>query len=123
MKRDDVVLYGISTCDTVRKARRWLDAHAVNYLYHDLRKDGLTRTHIERWSRLVGWEELLNRSSRTFKALPPEASRNLDASHALQLMLDHPTLVRRPICEHGARLLIGFKPERYAAHFVTEMAF
>lgn len=107
-------IYGIKTCDTVRRARSWLDSRGISYVFHDFRVEGLDRTLIEEWRGRVGWEILLNRSSATFRALPEARKASLDDEQALELMLEFPTLVKRPILATGEVIAVGFKPDRYA---------
>lgn len=108
-----IVVYGIKNCDTVKKARKWLEAQDLEHRFHDVRVDGLQPAKLAAWSVAVGWERLLNRSGTTFRRLPPERAAALDEAAALALMLEQPTLIRRPILEAGDRLLVGFKPAEY----------
>lgn len=108
-------LYGIPNCDTVKKARVWLDQHGVAYTFHDYKKAGIDRTRLQAWVEAHGWETVLNRAGTTFRALPDEAKANLDADKAIALMLAQPSMIKRPVLDLGDRTLVGFKPERYAA--------
>ena len=108
-------LYGIRNCDTMKKAWTWLDQHAVAYDFHDYKKAGLDRATLESWVRQVGWEALLNRSGTTFRKLPESDRQNLDEAKAVALMLAQPSMIKRPVLEIGERLLVGFRPEAYAA--------
>lgn len=112
-----ITLYGIKNCDTVRKARRWLEQHAIDYRFHDLRDDGLTRARLSAWDRDLGWEALLNRRSTTWRQLPATQRDGLDRATALDLMLKHPTLIRRPVLEIDKRHYVGFKDDQYAQLF------
>lgn len=112
-----VTLYGITTCDTVRKARAWLDGRGVAYAFHDYRAAGIDRARLKRWCAEVGWERLVNRSSTTFRGLGAADRESLDEGRAIALMLAHPTLIKRPVVEGAGPLLVGFKPEIYAAAF------
>ncbi|GBR45820.1 ArsC family reductase [Neokomagataea thailandica] len=113
-----IILYGIKTCDTVRKACRWLDAAGIAYQYHDFRKDGLTRDVLESWLPQVGWETLLNRGGMTYRKLSVEEKECFSADTALEMFLEQPTLMRRPIMVKGGKVLhLGFKPEQYDALF------
>ncbi|HHM04708.1 MAG TPA: ArsC family reductase [Gammaproteobacteria bacterium] len=103
-----VTLYGIKNCDTVRRARRWLDAQGVAYRFHDLRADGLNDTRLRAWARQVGWESLLNRRSATWRRLPATTRESLDEQSALRLMLKEPTLIKRPVLDTGGRVRVGF---------------
>ena len=110
-------LYGIKNCDTVRKARRWLDGHAVDYRFHDLREDGLTRTRLNAWVGDLGWETLLNRRSTTWRQLPAAQREALDRATAMDLMLEHPALIKRPVLEIGKRHYVGFSEGHYSELF------
>lgn len=112
-----ITLYGIRSCDTVRKARRWLDQHNIEYTYHDLREDGLSRARAGAWIEALGHDGLVNRRSATWKTLPAELRDNLDDRQALAAVLDHPTLIKRPVLDTGSELHTGFSPERYQALF------
>jgi Spx/MgsR family transcriptional regulator len=112
-----VILYGIRTCDTVRKARRWLDEHQVEYRYHDLRDDGLTAALLDNWIRELGWENLLNRRSTAWRQLPQAQRSHLDAATAKAIMLQHPTIIRRPVVDLGTVRNLGFSAARFAALF------
>jgi arsenate reductase (glutaredoxin) len=109
-----VTIYGITTCDTVRKARAWLDGKGVAYRFHDFRKDGLDAKTLGQWLDALGWEAVLNKAGTSFRALPEADKAGLDRAKATALILANPTLVKRPILETGAEVLVGFKPEIYA---------
>jgi len=108
-----VTLYGIRNCDTMKKARAWLDAKGVAYTFHDYKAEGIDQARLEGWVRAVGWETLLNRAGTTFRKLPEADRANLDESKALALMLAQPSIIKRPVLDLGGRLMIGFKPEQY----------
>ena len=108
-----VTIYGIKACDTMRKARDWLDAHGVAYAFHDYKVSGVDRARLERWVGQVGWETLLNRAGTTFRKLPDEARSGLDAQKAIGLMLEQPSMIKRPVLDLGGKLVVGFKPETY----------
>ena len=108
-------IYGIKNCDTMKKARAWLDDHGVKYDFHDYKTAGIERDRLERWSKKVGWETLLNRAGTTFKKLPDSAKANLTEAKAVKLMLEQPSMIKRPVLERGKTLLVGFSPEKYAA--------
>lgn len=112
-----VTLYGIPNCDTVKKARAWLDANRVAYAFHDYKKAGIDRTRLDSWVAKVGWEPLLNRAGTTFRALPDGDKVGVDAQKAIALMLAQPSMIKRPVVETGAGLLMGFRPEAYAEAF------
>ena len=108
-------IYGIPNCDTMKKARAWLDAHGVSYTFHDYKKSGIDRATLEKWAGVVGWETLLNRAGTTFRKLPDSAKTGLTEARALKLMLEQPSMIKRPVLEQGRTLLVGFNEERYSA--------
>ncbi len=110
-----VTIYGIKNCDTMKKARAWLDKRGVDYAFHDYKTAGIDRERLERWSKKLGWETLLNRAGTTFRKLPDKDKAGLDAGKAIALMLDQPSMIKRPVLDlGGGKLLVGFKPEIYA---------
>jgi arsenate reductase len=109
-----VTLYGIRNCDTMKKARAWLEARGVAYAFHDYKVAGIERGRIEGWARAVGWETLLNRAGTTFRKLPEAEREGLTERTALALMLAQPSMIRRPVLDVGGRLLVGFRPAQYA---------
>ena len=113
----NVTIYGIKNCDTMKKARAWLDKYGVAYDFHDYKSAGIARGALENWTRAVGWETLLNRSGRTFRALPPKDQEALSEKKALALMAAQPAMIKRPVLDIGGELLVGFKPEQYAKAF------
>ena len=110
-----LTLYGIPSCDTVKKARVWLDQHGVAFAFHDYKKAGIARQRLEGWVAEYGWETVLNRTGTTFRVLPDADKADLDADKAVTLMLAQPSMIKRPVLDMGDRTLVGFKPERYAA--------
>ena len=112
-----LTLYGIKNCDTMKKARAWLDARGVAYTFHDYKVEGIDRARLEGWARSVGWETLLNRAGTTFRKLPEADKSGLDEGKALALMLDQPSMIKRPVLDFNGRILVGFKPEQYEAAF------
>jgi Spx/MgsR family transcriptional regulator len=108
-----ITVYGIPNCDTVKKARAWLDAHGLCYAFHDYKKVGADPGKLNRWCDVVGWEALLNRSGTTFKKLSEADRTGLDRPKALALMLANPSVIRRPVVEHPGGLLVGFKSETW----------
>lgn len=112
-----VTLYGIKQCDTMKKARAWLDAHGVAYAFHDYKTAGLDRARLSSWIELVGWETLLNRAGTTFRKLPDGDKTGLDAGKAAALMLAQPSLIKRPVLETAVTILVGFKPDAYGRAF------
>jgi arsenate reductase (glutaredoxin) len=116
-KAKSVTIYGIKNCDTMKKARTWLDGHGVAYAFHDYKAAGIERGVLEGWAREVGWETLLNRAGRTFRMLPEKEQTGVTEKKAIGLMLDQPSMIKRPVLDVGGRLLVGFKPEQYAKVF------
>jgi Spx/MgsR family transcriptional regulator len=112
-----VTIYGIKNCDTMKKARGWLDQHGVVHAFHDYKAAGIERGRLEAWSRDVGWETLLNRAGTTFRALPDKDKDGLTENKAIALMMAQPAMIKRPVLDVGGRLLVGFKPEQYAKTF------
>ncbi|WP_022720699.1 ArsC family reductase [Rhodopseudomonas sp. B29] len=112
-----ITIYGIKNCDTMKKARAWLDQHGVAYAFHDYKTAGVDRAHLDRWAKEVGWETLLNRAGTTFKKLPDADKEGLTEAKAIALMLAQPSMIKRPVLEQGGKLLVGFKPEIYAKAF------
>lgn len=108
-----ITIYGITTCDTVKKARVWLEGHDVAYRFHDFRADGLDAMRLDGWVGKVGWEKLLNKASTTFRELADKDKQGLDEKKAKALMLTKPTMIKRPVLEVGDRVLVGFKPDGY----------
>ena len=108
-------IYGIKNCDTMKKARAWLDGRGVAYAFHDYKASGIERARLEGWARVVGWEALLNRSGTTFRKLPEAEKAGLDAAKAIALMRAQPSMIKRPVLEAGGRLLVGFKPDAWEA--------
>jgi len=103
-----VTIFGIRNCDTVRKARRWLDGHAVEYSFHDVRSDGLSRTQLEGWVEMLGWENLLNRRGTTWRKLPQAVRDTINKRAAVKLMLEQPAMIKRPVLDLGNSLHLGF---------------
>jgi arsenate reductase len=109
-------IYGIKACDTMQKARAWLTGHGIAYDFHDYKIQGVDRARLEGWARQVGWEVLLNRSGTTFRKLPDADRADLSEAKAIGLMLAQPSMIKRPVLETGGGLIVGFKPDVYAAH-------
>jgi arsenate reductase len=116
-KSKQITIYGIKNCDTVKKARTWLDAHDVAYVFHDYKAEGIDKASLERWAKEVGWEVLLNRAGTTFRALPEKDKQGLNEKKAIALMLAQPSMIKRPVLDVGAKLLVGFKPDVYETRF------
>ena len=112
-----VTLYGIRNCDTMKKARAWLDGQGIAYLFHDYKAAGIERSRLEAWADGLGWETLINRSGTTFRKLPDADRANLDRARVIALMLAQPSMIKRPVLEAGAAPIVGFNPERYAEAF------
>ncbi|MFN3943357.1 MAG: ArsC family reductase [Allosphingosinicella sp.] len=110
-------LYGIRNCDTVKKARAWLDARGVAHDFHDYKTAGVDEGRLRAWTDEFGWERLLNRAGTTFRKLPEADREGLDRDKAVRLMLAHPSTIRRPVLDLGDRRLLGFKPELYESAF------
>jgi arsenate reductase (glutaredoxin) len=114
-----VTIYGIKNCDTMKKARAWLDARGIAYTFHDYAASGIERTQLQRWARDVGWERLCNRAGTTFRKLPDADTRDLNETKALDLMVAKPSMIKRPVLIIGnggrerERILVGFSPETY----------
>jgi arsenate reductase len=108
-------IYGIKNCDTMKKARIWLDAHGVGYAFHDYKTAGIDAATLQAWAKAVGWETLLNRAGTTFRKLPEADRTELTEAKAIALMLAQPSMIKRPVLDFGGRLTVGFKPEIYAA--------
>jgi arsenate reductase len=106
-------LYGIRNCDTVKKARAWLEEKGVEYRFHDYKVSGVERDRLDRWCNDLGWEKLVNRAGVTFRKLSDSQKNLANAEQAMAVMLAHPSVIKRPVLEHGDRLVVGFKPELY----------
>ena len=112
-----VTLHGIKACDTMKKARDWLDGHGVAYGFHDYKVAGINPATLEGWAGKVGWEVLLNKNGTTFRKLPEADKTDLDAARAIALMLAQPSMIKRPVLDVDGALTVGFKPEVYARVF------
>ena len=108
-------LYGIPNCDTVKKARRWLDAQGIGYDFHDYKKEGADAGKLAAWSDAVGWEVLLNKRGTTFRKLPDSDKSDIDRDKAIALMLQHPSLIKRPVVDHEGGILVGFVEDEWKA--------
>ncbi|WP_315777446.1 MULTISPECIES: ArsC family reductase [unclassified Bradyrhizobium] len=109
-----ITIYGIKNCDTMKKARAWLDDHGVAYQFHDYKTAGIDKAKLKAWSDELGWEVLLNRAGTTFKKLPDADKDGLTESKAIALMLAQPSMIKRPVLDLGGRRVVGFKPDLYA---------
>lgn len=103
----------------MKKARAWLDGHGVEYTFHDYKAEGIDAAHLRRWAAEVGWETVLNRAGTTFRKLPDARKAGLDEGKAIALMLEQPSMIKRPVLEVGGRLVVGFKAEQYAEVFAA----
>jgi arsenate reductase len=112
-----VAIYGIKNCDTMKKARGWLDAHGVAYAFHDYKASGIDRATLVGWVAEHGWQTILNRAGTTFRKLPDANRDGLDEGRAIDLMLAQPSMIKRPVLDLGGSTLVGFRPEAYAAAF------
>jgi arsenate reductase len=109
------ILYGIKACDTMKKARVWLETAGVAHEFHDYKVRGIDRARLEAWVKEFGWETVLNRAGTTFRKLPEAERQGVDANRAVDLMLAQPSMIKRPILDLGERRIVGFRPEVYAA--------
>ena len=112
-----VIIYGIKNCDTMKKARTWLEDRGIEYAFHDYKKEGLDAATLDRFLKDVEWEKLLNRAGTTFRKLPEDERQNVDAAKARELMLAQPSMVKRPVIDKDGKLTVGFKPDQYEAFF------
>lgn len=110
-------LYGIRNCDTVKKARKWLDDNGIQYEFHDFKKDGLDESLLSRWEQAIGWEDLINRRGTTWRKLPDELRDNISAQTAHDIMLDNPSIIKRPVVESGDSISVGFKADDWEKRF------
>jgi len=108
-----ITIYGIKNCETMKKARAWLEKHGVAYAFHDYKTAGIERERLEGWARAVGWETLLNRAGTTFRKLPDKDKASITEKKAIALMLDQPSMIKRPVLDVKGKLIVGFKPETY----------
>jgi arsenate reductase len=113
-------MYGIKNCDTIKKARKWLEDHGVAYDFHDYKASGIDAARLKKWSDALGWQAVLNRAGTTFRALPDAEKQGLDQDKAIALMIAQPSMIKRPMVEHGGKLLLGFKPAEYEAAFAAQ---
>jgi arsenate reductase len=112
-----VTIYGIKNCDTMKKARAWLDKRGVAYSFHDYKTEGVAKSDLETWMKAVGWEVLLNRAGTTFRKLPDKEKDGVTEKKALALMLAQPSMIKRPVLDVGGKITVGFKPEIYEKLF------
>ncbi len=112
-----ITLHGIKNCDTMKKARAWLDGQSVAYAFHDYKTAGIDAATLRGWAAKVGWDKLLNRAGTTFRGLADADKADIDEAKAIALMVANPSLIKRPVLVRGDQVLIGFKPDQYAAFF------
>ena len=110
-----ITIYGIKNCDTMKKARAFLDRKGIAYAFHDYKTQGIDKAKLEGWVRKAGWDRLLNRAGTTFRTLPEKDKEGLTEAKAIKLMLAQPSMIKRPVLElGGGRIVVGFRPEDYA---------
>ncbi|MGD8236863.1 MAG: ArsC family reductase [Chromatiales bacterium] len=110
-------LYGIPNCDTMKKARKWLADNGVEYAFHDYKKLGIERKQLDAWIKAVGWETLLNRRGMMWRKVPDDVKASIDEQSAIRLMLETPSIIKRPVLEAKGKVIVGFKPETYEELF------
>ena len=108
-----IKMYGIPNCDTIKKARKWLDNNAIDYDFHNYKKDGVPEKQLKKWIKDKGWEVLLNKRGTTWRKLDDKTKNSVNEKSAIRIMLDNPAIIKRPVLESGKTLLIGFKDEDY----------
>ncbi len=113
----EVAVWGIPNCDTMKKARRWLDEHGVEYTFHDYAKAGIDADKLQAWSDKVGWDQLLNRRGTTYRKLDESDRSGIDEAKAIRLMAEHPSLIKRPVIERGDEIVVGFDDTLYTKLF------
>ncbi|MGI1678542.1 MAG: ArsC family reductase [Cellvibrionaceae bacterium] len=112
-----ITVYGIPNCDTVKKAKKWLEKQDINYSFHDFRKDGLTQKQVKTWIAEIGLDQLVNKRSTTWKTLPKKQQESFDEKSAVTLIVENPTLIKRPLIDNGKQKAVGFNEEKYLALF------
>lgn len=117
MSARKTVVYGIKNCDTMKKARAWLDAHGVAYEFHDYKTAGIDKGTLAAWAKDLGWETLLNRAGTTFRKLGDKDKEGLTEAKAIKLMIDQPSMIKRPVVDRNGKLLVGFKPAEFEKAF------
>lgn len=110
-------MYGIKNCDTIKKARKWLDEKSIDYTFHDYKKDGTNETLFRDWLSSLGWEAVINRRGTTWRKLPEEQKNSMDNNSALAVMMENPSIIKRPLLEHEGKRILGFKAEEYESAF------
>ncbi len=117
LENDLVTIYGISNCDTVKKARAWLGENAIAYRFHDLNKAGIDEDRLRSWVEELGWEALLNRRGMMWRNLPQGIKEGIDEQAAVKVMLETPSIIKRPLLDTGTAKYVGFNPQQYAQIF------
>lgn len=112
-----IIMYGIKNCDTIKKARGWLEGRGISYVFHDYKTSGIDRGRLTDWADELGWEKLLNRAGTTFRKLPDSDRENIDRDKAITLMLAQPSMIKRPLLDLGDRRIAGFKSSEYESAF------
>ena len=112
-----MILYGISNCDTVKKAKNWLETNNLDYRFHDFRKQGLESETVQDWLNQIPWEKLLNKRSTTWRNLDPEAQQSVNAETVVQLLVENPTLIKRPVLKVNGIINVGFNTDTYQGIF------
>jgi len=112
-----VEMYGIPNCDTIKKARKWLEAKGVEYRFHDYKKEGVDSIMLSQWCQALGWETLLNRRGTTWRKLADESKENIDEGSAIQLMVENPSMIKRPLLVVGEKITVGFSDAVYQEQF------
>lgn len=112
-----VTIYGIANCDTIKRARRWLDRKKIEYIFHDYRKQGLDAEQLRQWVDVLGWQALLNKRGTTWRKLADDIKDNIDQASAIDIMLENPAIIKRPLLVKGNEMLLGFSDSQYRALF------
>jgi arsenate reductase len=112
-----ITIYGVKNCDTMKKARAWLDKRGVAYVFHDYKTEGIDKARLQNWATAAGWETLLNKAGTTFRKLPDKDKDGITEKKAIALMLAQPSMIKRPVLNAGGKLTVGFKPEIYEKVF------
>jgi len=110
-------LYGIKNCDTIKKAKKWLESNNIEFQFHDFRKDGLDKKQLQQWVDELGWEILLNKRGTTWRQLPDDVKDTIDEKNAIELMLENPAIIKRPVLDMGSKRVVGFKDADYQQLF------
>ena len=117
MSNTNTTMYGIKNCDTIKKARKWLEAEGVDFQFHDYKKEGIQKDQLISWVNQLGWEVLLNKRGTTWRKLPDDVKDNIDEASAISVMLENTSIIKRPVLDTGTTLLVGFSADEYAKHF------